>query len=108
MTIPSNYTGDGKYLELWEKYRSAITNYIKIGGNSIRLNHDEFAATGNRQDYSFKLTIIDGDIPTLAGSAVARDLKAILDGSPSFKKYATGKTVIISLSRDFNLDVYVQ
>jgi len=39
------------------------------------------------------MTITDGVIPVLGGSAVARDLKSVLDKSESFHKYAKGKSV---------------
>ena len=53
------------------------------------------------------MTIVDGVVPELGGSAVARDLKTVLDGSESFRKYAAGKTISIRLSSSFTLEVTV-
>ena len=105
MNIPTNYSGEGKYLALWEKYRVIINTFLRNGGGATQMSPSEFNATGNRDKYSFTMTIVNGEIPTLSGSAVARDLKAILDGSKSFKSYAAGKTIKISLTSDFNIVV---
>ena len=53
------------------------------------------------------MTVIDGAIPELGGSAVARDLKSVLDRSASFMKYAAGKTLGIRLTASFSLEVSV-
>ena len=54
-----------------------------------------------------QMTITDGVIPVLGGSAVARDLKSVLDKSESFHKYAKGKTVSIRLYSSFVLEVLI-
>lgn len=46
-------------------------------------------------------------IPELAGSAVARDLKTVLDGSRTFSAQAAGKHIVIRLTSSFELQVYV-
>ena len=97
--------GNNQYTDLWEKYRPAIVNLIKSGGGAYQLSSLEFRQRGNRDSYSFKLTVEDGVIPELEGSAVARDLKTVLDGSRSFRKYAAGKRVTIRLSPAFTLEI---
>ena len=99
--------GKNQYTDLWEKYRPVITKLIKDGGGSYPLYKGEFEQRGNRGSYSFSMTIVDGAVPELSGSAVARDLKAVLDGSESFRKYAAGKTIGIHLSPTFSLEVTV-
>lgn len=98
---------EGLYIDLWEQERVPIVSLIKKGGGSYTLNSDEFRRRGNRDRYSFALEIEDGVIPSKDGNAVARDLKAVLDKSPSFRKYATGKVVVIRLGQDFNLEISV-
>ena len=63
---------------------------IKKGGGNIPLSPLEFEKRGNRtaSGYSFRLQISKGVIPSHRGSAVARDLKTVLDGNDDFKKYA--------------------
>ena len=100
--------GNGQYICVWEKYRPVINNLLKNGGGSYELSSLDFALSGNRERYSFSLDVVDGDIPIKSGSAVARDLKTVLDGSLTFKKYAVGKTVSIRLSPEFLLVIDVQ
>ena len=76
-------------------------------GGQYPLYKGEFKQRGNRDKYSFSMTIEDSNVPELSGSAVARDLKTILDGSESFRKYAVGKRVEIRLTSLFVLEVSV-
>lgn len=99
--------GKNQYTDLWNTYRLVIVSLIKKGGGQYQLSKDSFSQRGNRDDYSFSLTIINGIIPIHSGSAVARDLKTVLDSSPSFRQYAAGKTVIIRLTSTFVLDVRI-
>ena len=64
-----------------------FTNHLsKQHSMNIPTNYSgEYLASGNRDKYSFTM--------------------AILDGSKSFKSYAAGKTIKISLTSDFNLVV---
>jgi hypothetical protein len=100
--------GNNQYIGVWEKYRPVINNLLKDGGGCYELSSVDFTQCGNRDCYSFSLTIVDCDIPINAGSAVARDLKTVLDSSVSFKKYASGKTVVIRLNSRFVLDVVIR
>ena len=97
--------GNDQYIGVWEKYRPVINTLLKNGGGSYELSSLDFTLSGNRERYSFTLNVVDGDIPIKSGSAVARDLKTVLDGSETFKKYAAGKTVIIRLNPNFLLEV---
>ena len=93
------------YVDLWENYRPVINNLIKNGGGSYQLAADKFQQRGNRDSYSFRLVIVNGEIPVLDGSAVARDLKTVLDGSKTFKANAVGKRITIRLTSSFILEV---
>lgn len=97
--------GNNQYVDLWEKYRPVINTLIKNGGGSYQLSAHEFAQRGNRESYSFRLSILNGEIPILEGSAVARDLKTVLDGSKTFKSNAAGKIITIRLTSSFILEV---
>lgn len=99
--------GNNQYTDLWEHYRPLITKLVKEGGGNEPLNKGEFEQRGNRSNYSFSITIVDGVVPELSGSAVARDLKTVLDGSESFRKYAAGKTIGLRLTPSFSLVVTV-
>lgn len=99
--------GNNQYTDLWEKYRPVIIKLIKDDGGQYPLYKGEFEQRGNRDKYSFSLTVEDGKVPELGGSAVARDLKIVLDGSESFKKYTAGKRICIRLTSSFVLEVSV-
>ncbi len=99
--------GNNQYTDLWNHYRPVINKLINEGGGQFQLYKGEFEQRGNRGKYSFSMTIIDGVVPELGGSAVARDLKTVLDGSDTFRKNAVGKRIIIRLTSSFVLEVSV-
>ena len=99
--------GNNQYTDLWENYRPVIINYVKDGGGHFPLDKDKFVQRGNRDTYSFTLTVVDGVIPIKEGNAVARDLKTVLDKSESFKKYSAGKILKIRLTSSYGLEVSV-
>ncbi len=99
--------GNNQYVCVWEKYRPVIVKLVKDGGGVYELSSLDFTCSGNRDKYSFSLTISDGIVPVKSGSAVARDLKIVLDGSAAFKKYASGRTITIRLTGSFVLEVSV-
>lgn len=60
------------------------------------------------QDILSVLDIANGIVPRKKGSAVARDLKKVLDESPDFKRLANeNKYITIRLNSDFELIVQV-
>lgn len=67
-----------------------------------------FESVGNRRisGYSFRLDIANGIVPRKKGSAVARNLKKVLDESPDFKRLAN-ENITIRLNSDFELIVQV-
>lgn len=99
----------GKYYDIWTAELSFIIKAIHEGNGSKKLDESEFTAVGNRKasGYGFRLDISNGDVPVKSGSAVARDLKRVLDESTEFKKLAQGKNIIINMGKDFNLNVKV-
>jgi hypothetical protein len=46
-------------------------------------------------------------VPTKDGSAVARDLKAVLDDNTKFKEYAAGKYIVIRLDKKFVMHILI-
>lgn len=101
--------GKGKYLRIWEKELSFILSAIEKGGDQKRLSPEEFQQSGNRisSGYSFRLSIINGIVPTKSNTAVARDLKEILDYSRDFRHIAKGKSILIRMNKSFELEVKV-
>ena len=91
------------YVDLWRMMLPMIHQALKTDTRLLKLDPNEFTTRGSRQSYTFKLEIIDGLIPVKKGSAVARDLKTVLDASPTFCKFAKGKTIVIRLTKDFSL-----
>ena len=75
----------------------------------MKLNRTILESDGNRKKsgYTFRLEIVDGIVPRKKGSAVARDLKKVLDKSIDFKTLANKKSIIISLNTNFELVVQV-
>lgn len=99
----------GLYIEIWEKYLDAILYTIKKRQGTISLDCSLFESAGNRKKsgYSFRLDIVDSIVPRKSSSAVARDLKKVLDESAEFQKIAKGKSMTIRLDSKFNLIVQV-
>lgn len=99
--------GNNQYTDLWNNYHPVINKLIKEEGGQLQLYKGDFEQRGNRGKYSFSMTIVNGLVPELDGSAVARDLKTVLDTSDTFRKNAAGKTIIIRLTSSFVLEVSV-
>jgi len=99
--------GKGKYLSIWQKELPFILSSIGEGEGRKKLNSGDFKTNGNRKcsGYGFRLDITNGIVPTKGGTAVARDLKEILDYSLEFKDIAKGKNILIRMGNDFELEV---
>lgn len=100
-----------KYVELWEQVLPHILDFLANGEKSIKLQltKESFNSVGNRVNsgYTFRLDIEDGVVPTKKGSAVARDLKRVLDNSKKFKEYAINKDITIRLDSKFIMHILV-
>lgn len=97
--------GQNLYVPAWSQSLGNILNLIRAGGGSVQLDSGMFTSVGNRQTYSFRLDTINGSVPVKRGSAVARDLKRVLDSSVEFRTSAKGKRVVIRLDSKFRLQV---
>lgn len=106
---PQGSSRNSLYTKIWQKYLLNILAALEKNGNTVKLDQSLFESAGNRtgSGYSFRLDITNGDVPRKSGSAVARDLKGVLDGSAKFNKIAQGKHIIIRLDKGFNLIVQV-
>ena len=106
-----NQRNSGKelYVEIWKNYLPIILSAIKCQQKTMKLDCSLFESVGNRKNsgYSFRLDIVNGIVPRKSGSAVARDLKKVLDESADFKRLANEKNIIIRLSTNFELIVQV-
>lgn len=96
------------YVETWRKYVKLINMNIKKGKGEIQLGSYDFTANGERKAYSFNLKIENCVIPEKEGSAVARDLKIVLDKNSDFQNLAKGKVINIKLNQEFILSIKVQ
>ena len=101
--------GKELYVQIWQEYLSEILYAINSISKTMKLNRSLFESVGNRKKsgYTFRLEIVDGIVPRKKGSAVARDLKKVLDKSIDFKTLANKKSIIISLNTNFELVVQV-
>lgn len=106
-----NQRNSGKelYVEIWEDYLPIILSAIKYKQKTMKLGRSLFESVGNRKNsgYSFRLDIADGIVPRKSGSAVARDLKKVLDESTDFKLLVNRKNITIRLNGNFELIVSV-
>ncbi len=95
----------GKYLNLWKDKLSMILSIIKEGGGEKQLDSEEFYQVGDRNSsgYGFRLDITNGIVPTKNGTAVARDLKEVIDGCTMFREIAKNKQITIRMGKDFRL-----
>ena len=102
---------EGKYLNLWKRELPIILSTIEKGGSEkgLKLSAEMFNKSGDSTNsgYGFRLDIINGIVPTKSGSAVARDLKEILDSSTLFKNIASKKQITIQMGKDFCLNIKV-
>lgn len=67
----------GKYNDIWKAELAFIKKAIQKGDGSKNLDKSMFTTAGNRvaSGYTFRLDIINANVPTKSGTAVARDLK---------------------------------
>lgn len=101
-----------KYVELWQQVLPKILEFLADEENEeleLPLNGEMFIAVGNRVNsgYTFRLDIVNGEVPTKTGSAVARDLKCVLDDSKKFKEDVANKYIVIRLDKNFVLHVLI-
>ncbi len=75
------------YVEIWIKTLPYILESLRNGGGSYNLNPELFLNIGNRKSsgYGFRLDIVNGNVPIKFNSAVARDLKLVLDSCSEFR-----------------------
>lgn len=95
------------YVQIWKDNVSDIVKFIQEGGGEKDLDGARFEEVGNRDNYGFRLDIENGNIPIKSGSAVARDLKLVLDKDKNFKSIAKGKNIVIQMGSKFDLHVTV-
>ncbi len=101
-----------KYVNLWKNTLPAILEALENVIEShefrqIKMKEDSFIEIGNRisSGYTFRLDIVDGNVPIKKGTAVARDLKTVLDDSPKFNKLSAGRYLLIRMGKDFILHI---
>ena len=97
------------YVDVWTNILPYILQSIEKGSGTYNLNPELFLSVGNRKSsgYGFRLDIVNGDIPRKDGSAVARDLKIILDNSLKFKELSRGCNITIRMGKYFDLHIVV-
>ena len=95
------------YIKIWEDVLPNILDFLTNNNENeiFLLDEARFHCVGNRvkSGYSFRLEIVNGNVPRKNGSAVARDLKEVLDASKEFKNLAIDFYLIIRLDKKFNL-----
>ncbi len=95
------------YVEIWKENLDKIIETIKNGGGEIPISRSKFEGVGDRQTYSFRLEVINTNVPRKNGQAQARDLKRVLDECVDFEEEAKGKTIIFRLTDDFKLEITI-
>lgn len=88
------------YTDFWTEMVPIIIKAIENGGCSCKIEKSVLESLGNRthSGYSFRLDIFDGVIPRKSGSAVARDLKEVLDENQEFKRLAKNERIVIRMN----------
>lgn len=99
----------GKYTEIWQRTLPRIKEAVRKGGDEIDLNKSDFEEVGKRKGsgYGFRLDIENADVPIKDGTAVARDLKEVLDDDKKFRELAKDKSILIRMGKEFQLEVKV-
>ena len=98
----------GKYSNIWRNQLLTISEILgsSESSGSIVLNAKDFALVGNRKSYSLNLEFDDGIVSNnISGSAVARDLAAVLSTSSSVKSIL--KTGCFKFQMDNNFTLWV-
>lgn len=101
------------YLPLWRKYKPAIQALMKAAlqaPQEYQLSAHEFKAIGERpkSGYAFNLEIENGKvINDISGSAVARDLWAMIKESNTAIRHAETNHYKFNLSTSFLLKITV-
>lgn len=99
------------YIPFWQKYRPVILSKMKAALESAQeypMSKHEFEAIGDRTSsgYSFNLEIKNGILQNnIDGTAVARDLHAVLKSSETAKALLKNTSFKINLSKEFKLTI---
>ena len=98
----------GKYSNIWRNTLPAISEILDSSESlgSIALNSKDFELAGNRKNYSFNLEFDDGVVSNnISGSAVARDLAAVLSTSSSVKSILKTGYFKFQMDKNFTLGI---
>lgn len=98
----------GKYIDLWRSKSEKIAEALRNPefGKSIQLSKTEFDAVGNRKSYSFNIVLKNGVVQKpLGGSAVARDLVAVIENSAVLRELLKDSHFKISMGSTFKLSI---
>lgn len=100
-------SNSGLYIQLWKHILPDIYYAIDNNQSEIKLKKSDFTTCGNRKDYTFRLDIVNGFIPIKEGSAVARDLRLVLESTLLFKAFAKDRKITLRLTSDFVLKISI-
>lgn len=83
-------SNSGKYLAIWDKYKSSIISILKGEIRTISIPPELFYSVGKRfaSEYNFVMRINGTDIEKKKNSAVARDLRTVLLKDKHFNSIA--------------------
>ncbi len=94
------------YISLWTKSLPEIIRRLKNISSTepIQLKSEDFHRVGNRQKYSFNLEFKDGLVSNnIGGSAVARDLEAVLQNNSVVKELIKSGHYKFKMDKDYLL-----
>lgn len=102
--------GANLYTQIWKEAFPSIIKGLALSfekGKEVvgQMPKEDFETVGNRQRYTFTVTIDDGYAAPKAGSAVCRDLQEVLNSSKPFRDFAAGKTITFRLDGSFILHI---
>jgi hypothetical protein len=105
-------TNKSKYIELWQRYLPRIIQVLPDcdkNTHHLLLNSYEFQLTGNMKNYSFNLEFIDGKVSNnISGSAVAKDLAAVIEGSSEVIQIISSGHYKFRMDKKFSLCICKQ
>lgn len=93
---------------MWRQIRPEIADKLTKSSTvqKIQLREEDFERVGNRKSYSFNLEFEDGVVVNnIGGSAVARDLAAVLTESEEIREVLNDGWFKINMNRDFLLHI---
>ena len=103
--------GESLYIPFWKEQLPFIKATIASGHSDSKqldiADLQSYSRDGNRQTLRFRVTLVDGGASTNTNSAIARDLRNLLNSESQndIQTLAKGKEIVINLINGDTLNI---